>query len=252
MQSKPLSASLAERNVIDCGSSDPLLAERVAAPDFQKSSSGLASSPAPENFKFEREDWSLFRTVEGLQQKAGVPATRLRRLVLKEITDNGLDAGAGTEVGQIDGHGFYVADNGSGLDGTPQEIAELFSIVRPLVSTKLLRLPTRGALGNGLRVVAGAVLASEGSLIVITRNRRIVLRPERDGSTTVVEASAVEHPIGTRIEIRFGSALPSDQAALLWAQIACHLAQGTIYGGRSSPWWYDLSQFQAATGRCAS
>jgi hypothetical protein len=179
-----------------------------------------------------------------LQQKAGVPATRLRRLVLKEVADNGLDAGAGTEAGQIDGHGFYVADNGPGLDGSPQEIAELFSIARPLVSTKLLRLPTRGALGNGLRIVAGAVLASEGSLVVITRNRRIALRPERDGSTMVVEASAVEHPIGTRVEIRFGPALPSDQRTLFWAQTACHLARGTTYGGRSSPWWYDLSQFQ--------
>ena len=59
-----------------------------------------------------------------------------------------------------------------------------------MVSTKLLRLPTRGALGNGLRVVAGAVLASDGSLVVITRNRRIELRPERDGSTTVVQRDA--------------------------------------------------------------
>ena len=32
----------------------------------------LASSPAPQNLKFEREDFSLFRTVEGLQQKAGL------------------------------------------------------------------------------------------------------------------------------------------------------------------------------------
>ena len=62
----------------------------------------------------------------------------------------------------------------------------MFSINRPLVSTKLLRLPTRGALGNGLRVVAGAVVASNGSLTVITRNVRLELRPERDGSTTVV------------------------------------------------------------------
>ena len=38
-----------------------------------------------------------------------------------------------------------------------------------MVSTKLLRLPSRGALGNGLRVVAGAVLASEGSLVVMAR-----------------------------------------------------------------------------------
>ena len=45
-------------------------------------------------------------------------------------------------------------------------------------SSKLLRLPQRGALGNGLRVVAGAVLASAGSLVVITRNKRIELRPQ--------------------------------------------------------------------------
>jgi hypothetical protein len=95
-----------------------------------------------------------------------------------------------------------------------------------------------------LRVVAGAVLASDGSLAVITRDRRIELRPERDGTTTVVRTTKVKFPIGTRIEISFGPALPSDQSALSWAESACHLAQqGTTYGGRSSPWWYDLSQF---------
>ena len=88
------------------------------------------------------------------------------------------------------------------------------------------------------------MLASGGSLAVITRDRRIELRPERDGTTTVVSTTKVEFPIGTRIEISFGPALPSDQAALAWAQIARHLAQGTTYGGRSSPWWYDISQFQ--------
>jgi len=57
--------------------------------DFQRSSPELVSSPAPEILKFEREDWTLFRTVEGLQQKAGVPKQRLRRLVLKELADKG-------------------------------------------------------------------------------------------------------------------------------------------------------------------
>ena len=81
------------------------------------------------------------------------------------------------------------------------------SASRPLVSTKLLRLPTRGALGNGLRVIAGAVLASNGTLVVTTRNQRIRLRPEhRDGTTTVVSVKPVKYPVGTRIEISFGSA----------------------------------------------
>ena len=126
---------------------------------------------------------------------------------MKEIADNGLDAGAEVEVGQLADRRYFVDDDGPGIDGTPEEIARLFSIRRPLVSSKLLRLPTRGAVGNGLRVVAGAVLASGGTLTVITRNKRIELRPERDGSTTVVSVKAVKRPVGTRIEISFGPEL---------------------------------------------
>ena len=94
-----------------------------------------------------------------------------------------------------------------------------------MVSSKLLRLPTRGALGNGLRVVAGAVLASEGRLIVTTRNRRIELRPEHDGTTTVVSVKPVKFPVGTRIEIVFGPALPCDENTLDWAETARQLAR---------------------------
>jgi hypothetical protein len=98
----------------------------------------------------EREDWTLFRTVEGLQQNAGVSASRLRRLVLKEFIDNPLDEGASVEVDNPDGSGlaFFVADDGPGIDGEPEEIANLFSIRRPMRSSKLLRLPRRGALGK--------------------------------------------------------------------------------------------------------
>jgi hypothetical protein len=112
------------------------------------------------------------------------------------------------------------------------------------VSSKLLRRPSRGAVGNGLRVVAGAVLASEGTLTVITRNQRLELRPERDGSTTVVEVEAVERPVGTRIEISFSPELECDPDTLDWARAARDLAQhGASYAGKSSPWWYDGAQF---------
>jgi len=69
----------------------------------EKSGDALASRPASQNLKFEREDWSLFRTVEGLQQRAGVPKRCLSQLVLKELTDNGLDIGARVRVGAISG-----------------------------------------------------------------------------------------------------------------------------------------------------
>ena len=58
--------------------------------------------------------------VEGLAQKAGVPPGLLPRL--------GLDAGAEVMVGSTsDETGYYVDDDGPGLDGTPEEIARLFS-----------------------------------------------------------------------------------------------------------------------------
>jgi hypothetical protein len=191
----------------------------------------LADNQNPKILNFERADWTLFRTVEGLTQKAGVPAKLLRRLVLKELGDNALDAGADIRCGEIDDDAdrFFIEDDGPGLDGTPEHIAEMFSIRRPMRSTKLLRLPTRGALGNGLRVVAGAVLASEGSLAVITRNRRIALRPESDGSTSVVSVIEVSHPIGTRVEIGFGPALPRDSNPLWWVRLAARCAVGSSY-----------------------
>jgi hypothetical protein len=214
-------------------------------PDFQKSPPESGWSPAAQNLKFEREDWALFRTVEGLQQKAGVAKNKLTRLVLKELADNALDEGGQVRVGKLpNGGGYFIVDGGGGIDGAPADIARLFSISRPLISSKLLRLPTRGALGNGLRVVTGAVLASSGTLTVITRNRRIELRPEHDGTTKVLKATKADFPTGTRIEISFGPALPSDQWVLSWAQTACRMAQGKTYAGRSSPWWYDGPQFQ--------
>jgi hypothetical protein len=212
--------------------------------DFQKPPPALTCSPPSPDLKFEREDWSLFRTVEGLQQKAGVAKNELFRLVLKELVDNGLDEGAEVRVGSLPNGGYFIEDDAHGIAGTPEEVAQLFSIARPMISTKLLRLPTRGALGNGLRVVAGAVLASQGSLTVITRNHRTVLRPERDGTTTVVSAKAVKFQAGTRVEIRLGPAIPNDGDALFWAKIAVQLADGgKTYSGKTSPWWYDAPQF---------
>jgi hypothetical protein len=84
---------------------------------FEKSDAWSASLPALENLQFERQDWSLFRTVEGLQQRAGVPKRLLRRLVLKELADNGLDENATVHIGVLprDG-GYFVEDEGRGIE----------------------------------------------------------------------------------------------------------------------------------------
>ena len=205
-----------------------------------------AASPSSQDariVRFEREDWTRLRTVQGLQQRAGVPAHLLRRLVLKELADNALDEGA-VRVGSVGG-GYFVEDDGPGFDGTPEDIARMFSINRPLVSTKLWRLPTRGAQGNGLRVVAGSVIASNGSLAVTTRGKRIELRPEHDGATSVVSVEPVANQAGTRVAIRFGPAIPEDALALSWAHVAMLMNRGEVYRGKSSPFWYGPDDFHA-------
>jgi hypothetical protein len=192
----------------------------------------------------ERGDWTDFRTLETLGRKGGVPAWRIPMLVVKELADNALDASGGFRAYHLPGGGFYVEDDGDGIPGDDATVARLFSIGRPLASSKHLRLPTRGALGNGLRLVAGAVLASGGSLTVCTRGRSLRLAPQ-DGGTTKVLSTEPWERAGTRVEVRFGPALPVDPDELFtWTDHASKLAgRGTGYGGRSSPWWYTPEAF---------
>ena len=192
----------------------------------------------------QREDWTLFRSLGTLGQKAGVPTERLPRLVARELVDNALDAGGACHFGNLDG-GFFVDDNGPGLPGTDEEIAALFSVRRPMTTSKLIRLPTRGALGNGLRVVAGTVLASGGCLVVSTRGRTLTLQPQEDGTTRVVASEPYCEPDGTRVEVYFGPALADkDPHPFAWCHRAQELAnRGKPYKGRTSPHWYDSDSF---------
>ena len=91
-------------------------------------------------------------------------------------------------------------------------------------------------------------MASAWSLVrfwpVRTRNKRIQLRPERDGTTTVVSVKPVRFPVGTRVEIVFGPALDCDANTLDWAKEASYFAQmGKTYTGKTSPHWYDVPHF---------
>lgn len=194
---------------------------------------------------FTREDWTLFRNLGTLCQKAGVPKSRLRRLVVKELADNALDAlppGGKVTFGQVGEDTYWVRDTGDGIPGTGEEIASLFSIRRPLTSTKVLRLPVRGALGNGLRVVAGAVLATGGTLSVSTRGRKYRLRPQDDGTTAIEDTFEWDSP-GTLVEINLGPGLPADENALAWANQAAQFQDAKRYAGKTSAWWYDSDSF---------
>ena len=189
----------------------------------------------------EQPDWTAFRSLSTLTRQAGVPTEHLARLVAKELADNALDKSGACEYGMLEGRTFYIANPGEGIPGTDADIARLFSIGRPLVSSKLLRLPTRGALGNGLRVVAGAVLASGGSLTVSTSGRTLRLTPKDDGTTSAENIRPFEEE-GTRIEVTLGR--EAGHIDLHWVRMAVLMALGGPgYKGATSPHWYDTESF---------
>jgi hypothetical protein len=135
---------------------------------------------------FTRPDWALFLDPTRLPQKAGCPGGLVRAVALKELVDNGLDTGANVTLEQVDDDTWIVTDDGDGLDAA--RIAALFAVNRLLTSSKLLRRPTRGAVGNGLRVVTGAAIASGGSLEVESRGRRFKIEVDRQtGETQAIE-----------------------------------------------------------------
>jgi hypothetical protein len=201
---------------------------------------------------FEREDWTLFRSLNTLGQKAGVGINLIPKLVAKELADNALDASGDCRVGSLsDGNGFWIEDDGDGIPGSDEEIASLFSINRPLTSSKILRKPTRGALGNGLRVVAGAVLASDGGMRVSTRGRTLELSPQRETGLSTASRIGDWDKQGCRVELLFGPSLAIDQHVLEWANQAIRLAAGkSSYKGKSSPYWYDSETFHELLQAC--
>src|SRR3954454_20585730 len=120
--------------------------------------------------EFVRADWALFLHPDRLPQKAGCPRARLRAMILKELADNALDEDAGVTLDLVDPDTWTVSDDGRGLDR--DQVGRLFAVDRPMVTTKLVRRPTRGAIGNGLRVVTGGTVASGGRLTVESKGAR--------------------------------------------------------------------------------
>ncbi|MFL5956095.1 MAG: ATP-binding protein [Solirubrobacterales bacterium] len=199
----------------------------------------LAAGP---EIEFVREDWALFLDPRRLSQKAGCPRDRLRAMILKELVDNALDAGAEVTLDRLDPDTWLVTDNGRGLDR--DQVVRLFAVDRPLVSTKLLHRPTRGAIGNGLRVVMGGAVASGGRLTVESRRARYALDVDRaTGGTVVIEEGPSDITAGTRVTIAFGPELAggADDGDLALLAICC--AGPAVEPMRSHPSWYGEDDF---------
>jgi hypothetical protein len=191
---------------------------------------------------YQREDWSLFLDQQTLPQKAGCFPQDLRKIILKEVVDNALDAGATVTINRNDKF-WIISDDGPGIH--PDDIPRVFCVNRPLLSTKLKRLPLRGMLGNGLRVVMGATAAFPGaSIIVETRGHRMELAVDTStGYTIVTSDEPIAEDPGLTIRLSLGGDVNEGDGILARNSIV-YAKCGTTYNGPSSPWWYGARDLE--------
>jgi DNA topoisomerase VI subunit B len=200
---------------------------------------------------FAREDWSLYTSLATLPQRAGVTADLLARLTVKELTDNGLDsADAAGRPGAVtvsrDAGNVTIDDQGTGIAGaTPEKLARLFCVARPMLSSKLLRRASRGAIGNGLRACLGYLTATRGRLVIETGSLRVELVPESNGTSRILNSTTIAPRLGLRLTAVAGDAALT-KADLMWAEDAVELARQSgrpAFTGRTSPHWHDADHF---------
>ncbi|MFL5285458.1 MAG: ATP-binding protein [Rhodopila sp.] len=195
-----------------------------------------------ERLRYTSDEWRAFVDPAGLARKAGVGWRSMPAMVLRELCDNAADAaGAGAWIETVTANGdtwWCIGDNGNGI--APDQVAHVFNVNRPMVSSKHVRLPTRGMLGNGTRVAAGFCAIERLPIMVESRDRQTVLRVERATGHTMIERQEPIAPItGTRIYLPKIAGLDGPGVADLAQKtlaLAAPASSARIYSGPSNPW----------------
>src|SRR5579884_2775618 len=152
-----------------------------------------------------------------LQAQTGVARERFAVAVLKELVDNALDAAeargdppeiavtAATDVGLIR---LVVADNGPGID--PATVGQILDYNQRVSSKLHYPSPTRGQLGNALKVVLGIpfALGGEDPITIEASGVRHTIRVGLDAAGDVRLRHDVAD-IGATRGTRFALALPA-------------------------------------------
>lgn len=179
-----------------------------------------------------RQDWLDFLDPGGLRRWAGWNA--LDEVLVKELADNAADAAETAASISLHDGTLIVENGGPDLMIAPQD---LFSIKRPLTSSKVWRCAGRGALGNGARVVAGIVASHGGTMVVTSAGRRTRLGFDDHGNTLVLDRAEAGPTTGTRIEIAPMPRLPI--LAHVVSKYRRLSRPGQAYRGRPDPNWFD-------------
>ena len=187
-----------------------------------------------------RRPYRDYMAVHTLARRAGCSSQTLALAAAKELIDNALDAspqGIQVDVGD---RTVTVRDFGPGL--TEAKILELFSVRRDAISSKRWRQARRGALGNGLRVVMGAMHCSgAGSdLTVESRGAGLALGIMADGSTRVLGRFESDISEGTSVSLTIGQDLEFDRPRIETYAALSQDATGVAFGGsKAVPQWFD-------------
>ncbi len=138
-------------------------------------------------------------TESELQMQIGAGRETWPAAILKELVDNALDAAETAGVApmievEIDGDGFSVRDNGPGIPAQTVQGSLDYNI---RVSDKLGYVtPTRGRLGNALKVIWAAPFVATGTSHVVIRSQGA--RHEiRVGVDAIEQKPAIDHEVTT-------------------------------------------------------
>ena len=183
------------------------------------------------------EEWQEFLDAGGLTRKAGCCESDLPFMALKELVDNAFEYDGASF--KIEGDSTYVIEDwGPGL--SREEIEHLFSIRRPMNSSKRWRRAGRGALGNGLRVAVGALRLVEADLSVASRDGTYRVTVDEIGRTSTKQIGEARE-VGTEIRIALPEPLDKEEESTLQF---CTLAPGPVYDGPANAHWFGMMAFR--------
>lgn len=174
-----------------------------------------------------QEDWKRFMTPEGLSEKAGVPKHHFRKMIIKELIDNACDVGGG-RLRLVDSDLLEFYDDGPGIP------LEALSIKRALISSKHWRLGERGALGNGLRAVMGALYCLGGHLVVHAKGKATKVFVGNDGETVYVDQGET-----TDTKVRVYCDEIGNTPDLLSFKLTEQMAGPVVKSSMAIPEWFD-------------
>jgi hypothetical protein len=190
---------------------------------------------------FERDDWRLLIEARSWAQKAGCQPGQVGRVIIKELVENALDSGAAYV--SLTGNSWQCIIEDDGPSIAAADVTRLFVVNRPLRSSKLKRLPTRGMLGHGLRVVMGAVAAYSGKISVASRGQEFDLDVNVATGATAILSERAAVISGTRVTVHFHIPIFNSEdfdKGNKTIAIASSTS-GVTYTDLSKPDWYSIS-----------